>query len=155
MAGNPRTNNAVIEKEWQRERMFLFRYTLLKKKIKFSSYIRKFRRDQLQSHIWLTASSYKIKHLRISSWKPYPMTLQLLPSEFPYIWGKFCFLFISVCTCRMAVACLRRPSASSAISLALPFPTSPDSAPPAADNFLGFRFGTHLYFIFKRSYNAS
>ncbi len=29
-----------------------------KKKIKFSSYIRKFRVEQLQSHLWLTASSY-------------------------------------------------------------------------------------------------
>ncbi len=32
--------------------------TLIKKKIKFSSYIRKFRMKQLQSHIWLTASSW-------------------------------------------------------------------------------------------------
>ncbi len=31
-------------------------HTLIKKKIKFSSYIRKFRMEQLQSHIWLTAS---------------------------------------------------------------------------------------------------
>ncbi len=37
--------------------------TLIKKKNKFSSYIRKFRMEQLRSHIWLTASSY----LRISS----------------------------------------------------------------------------------------
>jgi hypothetical protein len=27
------------------------------------------------------------------------MTLQLLHSEFPYIWGKFDFLFISVASC--------------------------------------------------------
>ncbi len=39
---------------------------LIKKKIKFSSYIRKFRVEQLLSHIWLTASSYIGKHLRIS-----------------------------------------------------------------------------------------
>ncbi len=32
--------------------------TLIKKKIKFSSYIRKFRTEQLQSHRLLTASSY-------------------------------------------------------------------------------------------------
>ncbi len=38
-----------------------------KKKRKFSSYIRKFRMEQLQSHIWLTASSYTVKYLRISS----------------------------------------------------------------------------------------
>ncbi len=42
--------------------------TLIKKKIKFSSYIRKFRRDWLQSCIWLTASSYMVKYLRISSY---------------------------------------------------------------------------------------
>ncbi len=70
--------------------------TLIKKKIKFSSYIRKFRVEQLQSHIWLTASSYMEKYLRISSYK----TLQLLHYEFPYIWRKFdlfhqCNLYLS------------------------------------------------------------
>jgi len=50
-----------------------------KKEIKFSSYIRKFRVEQLQSHIWGRASGY--------------MTLQLLHSEFPFIWEKFDFLF--------------------------------------------------------------
>ncbi len=37
---------------------------------------------------------YMTKNLRISSyiWKPFLMTLLLLPSEFPYIWGKFYFL---------------------------------------------------------------
>ncbi len=46
---------------------------LIKKKIKFSLYIRKFRVEQLQSHIWLTASSYMGKYLRISSYikKPF------------------------------------------------------------------------------------
>ncbi len=39
--------------------------------------------------VWLTASSHLRKYLRISSY----MTLQLLRSEFPYIWGKFDFLF--------------------------------------------------------------
>ncbi len=44
--------------------------TLIKKKIKFSSYIRKSRMEQLQSHIWLTApqSSYVVKYMRISSY---------------------------------------------------------------------------------------
>jgi hypothetical protein len=42
--------------------------TLIKKIIKFSSYIRKFRVEQLQSHIWLTASSYIGKYLPISSY---------------------------------------------------------------------------------------
>ncbi len=65
-----------------------------KKKIKFCSYIRIFRWDQVQSHIWLTASSYMVKYLRISSYirNPY-LTYMTIPSEFPYIWGKFCFLF--------------------------------------------------------------
>jgi len=63
--------------------------TLIKKKTKFSSYLRKSRRERLQSHIWLTVSSYMTKYLRISSY----MTLQPFPSEFPYIWGKFYFHF--------------------------------------------------------------
>ncbi len=46
---------------------------LIKNKIKFSSYIRISRRDRLQSHIYLTASSYMTKYLRISSYirKPF------------------------------------------------------------------------------------
>ncbi len=45
-----------------------------KKEVKFSSYMRKFRMEQLQSHIWLTASSYMVKYLCISSyiWKALP-----------------------------------------------------------------------------------
>jgi hypothetical protein len=45
----------------------------IKNKIKFSSYIREFRVEQLQSHIWLTASSFMGKYLRISSYirKPF------------------------------------------------------------------------------------
>jgi hypothetical protein len=56
---------------------FLTEYTystLIKKRIKFSSYIRKSKRERL------TASSYVTKYLP-------------LPSEFPYIWGKLYFLF--------------------------------------------------------------
>ncbi len=49
--------------------------TLIKKKIKFSSYIRKFRMAQLQSHIWLTASSYKYKYLGISSYVRTPFLI--------------------------------------------------------------------------------
>ncbi len=36
--------------------------TVIKKKTKFSTYIRKSRREQLQSHIWLTAYSYMTKY---------------------------------------------------------------------------------------------
>ncbi len=69
-------------------------HTLKKKKIKFFSYIRKFRMEQLQSHIWLTVSSYMGKYLRISSHirKFLPniwLCNCMLLSEFPYIWGKF------------------------------------------------------------------
>jgi hypothetical protein len=48
-------------------------HSLIKKKIKVSSYIRKFRIVQLQSHIGRTASSYTGKYLRISSYirKPF------------------------------------------------------------------------------------
>ncbi len=52
---------------WAEEIMSDSRYT--DKKIKFSSYIRKVRVEQLQSHIWLLkASSYMGKSLRISSY---------------------------------------------------------------------------------------
>ncbi len=71
--------------------------TLIKKKTKFSSNIRKSGRERLQSHICLTASSCMTKYLSISPYikKPFPsyMTLQQLPSEFPKKWGKFYFLF--------------------------------------------------------------
>ncbi len=59
--------------------------------------------EQLQSHIWLMASSYMEEYLRISHILGRPssyMTLQLLHSEFPYIWGKFDFLFSSVYQCK-------------------------------------------------------
>ncbi len=51
--------------------------------------------EQLQSHIWLMASLYMVKYLRIFSYirKPFLVTLQLLHSEFPYQWGKFDILF--------------------------------------------------------------
>ncbi len=52
---------------------------------------------QLQSHIWLTASSYMGKYLRISSYvlgsPSSHMSLQLLHYEFLYMWWKFDFLF--------------------------------------------------------------
>ncbi len=47
--------------------LFYFgKYTDKKKKIKFSSYIRKFRVEQLQSHIWGKASQYMRKCANIS-----------------------------------------------------------------------------------------
>ncbi len=89
-------------RKWKRKQnpdIFLFFILLLctdKKINKNSSFIRKSRRERLLSQIWLTASSYMTKYLRISSSTRNPssyMTLQPLPSEFPYIWGKFLFLF--------------------------------------------------------------
>ncbi len=72
--------------------------TLIKKKIQFSSFIRKFRVEQLQSHIRGRASEYRRKCANISPYMRRPfcqsfMTLQLLHSEFPYILGKFYFRF--------------------------------------------------------------
>ncbi len=72
--------------------------TLIKKKIKFSSYIRKFRVEQLPSHM---TNGLLSPHIRGNIWA-FPhilgshssyMTLQLLHSEFPYKLGKFDFLF--------------------------------------------------------------
>jgi hypothetical protein len=68
-----------------------------KKEIKFSSYLRKFWMEQLQSHIWLYG-------LLIYVWRSicaFPHILgspsSLLHSEFPrYIWGNLIFCFISV-----------------------------------------------------------
>ncbi len=51
------------------------RSALIKKKRKFSSYIRKFWRDLLQSHVWLTASSHMVKYLRISSYIRKPLLI--------------------------------------------------------------------------------
>ncbi len=74
----------------------LYDALIKKNKKKFSSYIRKFRVEQLQSHIYkeglpIWGNAQIVPHI----WggrKSY-MTLQLLHSEFPYIWGKYDFLF--------------------------------------------------------------
>jgi hypothetical protein len=71
--------------------------TLIKKKIKFFSYTRKFRGERLQSRLTAPSNMTNMtKYLRISSYirKPFLilyMALQPLPSEFPLI-----FFFISV-----------------------------------------------------------
>ncbi len=72
--------------------------TLIKKQIKFSSYIKKSRVEQLQSHIWGLPNIHMRKDANISPYIRRPlvilqMTLQLLHSEFTYTWGKFDFLF--------------------------------------------------------------
>ena len=74
--------------------------TLTKKKIKFSSYIRKFRMEQLQNQLWLTASSYMGKYLRISSYirKPFLIIYDFAAAT---LWISLClrkivFSFLSV-----------------------------------------------------------
>ena len=79
--------------------------TLIKKETKFSSYIRKFRMEQLQSHIRLTASSFMEKYLRISSYirKPFlifdfataPLWISLYMRK---IWFSFFSVYTSVLT---------------------------------------------------------
>ncbi len=70
-----------------------------KKKTKFSSYLSKSRKERLQSHIQLTASSYMTKYLRIPSYirKPFLIydfaTAPILISL--YVWKIF-FSFLSV-----------------------------------------------------------
>jgi hypothetical protein len=80
----------------------LWKYcTLMKKKIKFSSYIRKFRMEQLQSHRWLTASSYMGKYLRISSYIRKPFLIYDFATAQPWIslyMRKILIYFLSVHT---------------------------------------------------------
>ncbi len=63
----------------------------------FLIYIRKSRRDRLQSHIWLTVSLYIWLNIctfsHILGSPSSHVTLQPLPSEFPYTCGKLSFLF--------------------------------------------------------------
>ncbi len=70
-----------------------------RKKIKFSLYIRKLRMEQLQSHIWLTASSYMGKYLRISSYirKPFRIyDFATAPFWISLYMRKILFYFLSV-----------------------------------------------------------
>jgi hypothetical protein len=81
--------------------VFVSQTSLIKKKSKFSSYKRRSRRVRLQSHIWLTASSYMTKYLRISHISQKPFLIYDFATAFIWIslysiWGKFYFIFISV-----------------------------------------------------------
>ncbi len=70
--------------------------TLVKKKIKFSSYVRKFRWGRLQSHVWLTASLYMVKYLRIFSYIRNPFLIYELatnPIWISFYLRKIYFLF--------------------------------------------------------------
>jgi hypothetical protein len=73
-------------------------YTDKKKKIKFSSYIRKFRRERLHSHIWLRASSNMTKYLCISLYIRKPFLLYDFSTASVWIslyMRKITFSFIS------------------------------------------------------------
>jgi hypothetical protein len=73
---------------------------LIKNKIKFSSKIRIFRMEQLQSHILLTASSYMGKYLRISSYIRKPCLVHdfaTAPLKISLYIKKMLFSFLSVC----------------------------------------------------------
>ncbi len=53
---------ALKRRLFSSERIIREKYTLLIKKTKFSSYFRKFRKDRVQSYIWLSASPYMNKY---------------------------------------------------------------------------------------------
>ncbi len=88
-------SGALVRTFFSQYMHFILYTALIKEKTKFSSYIGKFRWDQVQSHIWG----------RISIWgnaqifSPYMRRSSVIydfatdPSEFPKIWGKFYFLF--------------------------------------------------------------
>ncbi len=69
-----------------------------KKEIKIFLCIKKFEREQLQCHIWeglpnIWGNAQIFPHTYMRRPCELHMTLQLLHSEVPYIWGKFDFLF--------------------------------------------------------------
>ncbi len=67
-----------------------------KKKIKFSSYIRKFKWDRVQSQIWGWASWYMRKFANFSPYMRMPWVVYDFapdPSEFPDLWGIFFYQF--------------------------------------------------------------
>jgi hypothetical protein len=74
--------------------------TLITKKIKFSSDIRKFGMEQLQSHIWMTSSSCIGKYLRISSYTRKPFLIYDFATAplwiFLYMRKIWFFFFLSV-----------------------------------------------------------
>ncbi len=98
--------------------------TLIKNEIKISSYIRKFRTDRV-SYISGGLLIYMTKYLCTSSYirKPY-LKYDFAPdlSEFPYIWGKFSFLFYQ-CTTTLCRTWLYSPIRDLWIWLLVP--TSP------------------------------
>ena len=81
---------SFIEEQWLRTD---------KKEKKIFLIYKEMQRDRVQSHIWLTASLYMVKYLRISSYIRKAFLINDFapdPSEFPYIWGELYVLFLSV-----------------------------------------------------------
>jgi len=76
--------------------------TLIKNKIKFSSYIRKVRVEQLQSQIWGRAFYYMRKCANISPYMRRPLVIYDVATDlfwiFLYMRENFIFFFISVGT---------------------------------------------------------
>ncbi len=73
--------------------------------------IRKFRRDNLQSHLWLTASSYMRKYLLISSYirKPFLIyDLATAPLWISFFMRKIWFPFLSVRSKNLKLVLLNR-----------------------------------------------
>ncbi len=92
-----------------------FAHPLSSSPIQFSSYIRKFRREQLQSHTWLPAFSYMTKYFRISSYIRKPFFIyNFYILNFLRYEENFIFFFISH---------------SSSIVLLLSLPSSTDPLP--------------------------
>ncbi len=98
--------------------------------------------EQLQSHIWQTASSDICAFPHILGSPSSYMTLQLRHSEFPYIWGKFYFISYQ-CTPLATEAAASRTACSSGsggrplraatgTSTTLPIPKGPIQRPDLA-----------------------
>ncbi len=82
---------------------------LIKNNIKFSAYMRKFRMEQLQSHKWLTNSSYMGKYLCISSYIRKPFLIYdfaTAPLWISLYIRKILFYFLSV-RCQTGFWCRR------------------------------------------------
>ncbi len=89
-----------ISREVRLKQVLLFDVCTLKKKYekKFPSYIRKFIREELQSHM-TNASSYMVKYLRISSYIRKPFLLYdfaTAPIWISYYMRNISFSFLSV-----------------------------------------------------------
>jgi hypothetical protein len=146
--------------EWQNTTAVVTDYrgsALIKKQIKFSSYMRKFTMEQLQlqRHIWLTASPYMVKYLRISSYirkpsliydfatAPFWITLYMRKIRFSFLsqCSSFCFLWETVqeVACRIILEffCffgrnideLATPMQATRTTVSRPQPPEPKSAP--------------------------